>query len=111
MLGFEDQAQRGSDKPLVPCRVGLHPRSPDRALPFALNLSKGRVGVLPSFDSLVDSAPEVQQQVVRLQALRDQLGKLEGSLNSAESGDYVVGPAKSISRNAERTGPRQASSY
>ena len=57
MLGFEDQAQSGSDKPLVPCRVSLHPRSPDRALPFALNLSKGRVGVLPSFDSLVDSAP------------------------------------------------------
>ena len=38
---------------------------------------------------LVDSAPEVQQQVIRLQALRGQLGKLEGSLNGAESGDYV----------------------
>ena len=38
---------------------------------------------------LVDSAPEVQQQVTRLQALRGQLGKLEGSLNGAESGDYV----------------------
>ena len=38
---------------------------------------------------LVDSAPEVQQQVTLLQALRGQLGKLEGSLNGAESGDYV----------------------
>ena len=38
---------------------------------------------------LVDSAPEVQQQVTRLQALRGQLGKLESSLNGAESGDYV----------------------
>ena len=31
----------------------------------------------------------MQQQVVRLQALRGQLGKLESSLNGAESGDYV----------------------
>lgn len=38
---------------------------------------------------LVDSAPEVQQQVTRLQALRGQLGKLEGSLTGTESGDYV----------------------
>ena len=39
--------------------------------------------------SLVDSAPEVQTQLVRLQALRAQLGKLEGSLGGAETGDYV----------------------
>ena len=38
---------------------------------------------------LVDSAPEVQQQVTRLQALRGQLGKLESSLNDAGDGDYV----------------------
>ena len=39
--------------------------------------------------SLVDSAPEVQQQLIRLQALRAQLGKLEGSLDGVENGDYV----------------------
>ena len=35
---------------------------------------------------LVDSAPEVQQQLIRLQALRAQLGKLEGSLDGVENG-------------------------
>lgn len=39
--------------------------------------------------TLVDSAPEVQQQLGRLAALRTQLGRLEGSLESAGGADYV----------------------
>lgn len=39
--------------------------------------------------SLTDTAPEVQQQLTRLAALRSQLGKLEGSLEGSANSDYI----------------------
>ena len=39
--------------------------------------------------SLAETAPELQQQVAQLAALRDQLHKLEGSASTAGDGDYV----------------------
>ncbi len=42
--GFEGQAQSGSDKPLVPCRASLHPRSPRPRTPVRPELVEGPCG-------------------------------------------------------------------